>query len=92
MIERGLNSDFQRRLPRGMRRFLLLIGSALLALLILSGCASNYVPVPCPEARPVPASLLRQHSPDASAFSSKVSSFLTKVEDYLGDTGRSTTP
>lgn len=77
---------------RGTLRFVTLIGAALILMLLLPGCASNYEVVPCPEPTPVPASLLRPHSQDANAYSEKVSSFLTRVETYSAETGRTTTP
>ena len=53
--------------------------------LILSGCASSstIIAPDCPQPAPIPATLTKSDSPDASDLSEKVQSYLQKVQTFL---------
>ena len=56
-------------------------------LLLLTGCASNSLPVPrdCPPPVMPPAELLQSDLPAANDYSAKVSAWLKKVQDWLSE-------
>lgn len=70
----------------------LIFASALIAIaLSLTGCASP-TRVVCDEPLQLPQKLTREQTPDANAFSERVSTFFRKLEAHWNGTPQATTP
>ena len=72
-------------LPKQSLRAMRLSLVPALSTALLLGCASKPLPTSadCPQPTPVPASLAKPSSPDASAYSQKVQTWLAKVQTFL---------